>query len=79
MDLGDLFKVEGYDVLASARFAETDGEVVVLGNGSSHVLVASRMPGDTVALLEGCYRYGTDFAEPYRAALERMTEIAVER
>ena len=80
MQVGDLIKTDGYDVLASALYAEEDGEVVVLGNGSSHVLVASRTPGDTVALLERSYRYQeSDFGEAYRDALARMSEIATER
>lgn len=80
MQVGDLIKTDGYDVLASARFAETDGEIVVLGNGSTRLLVASRTPGEAVALLEGSYWYGAyDFARAYRDALEWMAESAAER
>jgi len=80
MDVGDLFKIDGYDVLATARFAESDGEVVVLGDGGTHMLVASRQPGDAVALLERSYRYGAyDFAEAYRDALAWMAEAVVDR
>lgn len=87
---GDMFATDGYDLMASAKYAETGGEVIVLSNNSTHFLVAVRHgDADDMAQLESAYRYA--LPEPrglspeqavhgaYQDALAKMIAIALNR
>lgn len=82
---GTRFKVDGYELVASAYYAETGGEALVLSNNSTHYLVATREdyflnPRDIPeAVLEDSFRYGENLAPAYKMALTRMSEIAMAR
>ena len=92
MKIGDYFPLAGYDIMATA---ENDlGDVHVLSNNSSHMLVASvdnesMTDGLTTgnARLEASFPYddraelnGSDlWQEAYRKALEKMVEITLRR
>jgi hypothetical protein len=93
MNIGDLFNITGYDIVATA--ACDHGQVLVLNNNSSHYLVAeSDCAGEDLAAdgmhtvqrhpqarLVGSWQYGGPGADDaqwcYRRALQQMTEAAL--
>jgi len=82
MEIGTIFDVGRYDVVASAQYAETSGWVVVLNNNSTHYLVATKFSEEAPdGQLEGSYQYlgDHDVRNAYRFALHHMARLAMER
>lgn len=83
MNAGDMFRVKGYDVLATANYAETGGQVIVLNNNSTHYLVAVRPNSDEEqAQFESSFSYDArewTAQQAYRQAMYVMAMIASSR
>ncbi len=83
MNPGDLFDPSGYEVVAVARYAESLGEVLVMHNNSTHILLAIRPYDGELAQLERSWSYAEPgampFKERYRYALSQMIGLAVSR
>jgi hypothetical protein len=86
--IGQEFKTDGYDLVASARYAEGGGgpygEAILLSNNSSCFMLAIRPYEGESAQLEGVFYYHQtqdeeQLAEVYRTALRAMTELACRR
>lgn len=89
MTKGDVFKIDGYDLQATINYAEDAGQVLVMHNNSSHVLVATRdmynVSGDAgatgEAVLAEWFPYSDDvpYQTAYREALRYAFPLAVMR
>lgn len=80
MESGETFKTDGYERMAEALFLDGGGIVVVLGNNSTHFLVATHEVDDReVAKLVESFPYGSNYEPAYRRALERMVAEAMMR
>lgn len=86
--IGDEFLTKGYDLVASAKYAEGGGgpfgEVILLSNNSSHFLLAVRQgDADDLAQLERTYPYAAldedGTAALYRVALRDLCALASSR
>lgn len=79
----DMLKTDGYDLLATIEIVHDDGlragEVIVLGNGSTHFIVAMRPgDGDDAQRLKS-FAYGEDWVPAYRQAVQYASRVATER
>lgn len=81
MKVGDIFSVNGYDIVATALYVENGGQVVVLNNNSTHYLVAVRRnDDDDEAELEDTFHYDEPTApRAYCDAIRLMARIASTR
>lgn len=81
---GDEIHSDGFDVVAQLDFAEGDGQVLVVHNNSTHLLVIIQPTKNAVyQYFEAAYPYykedGLDYATAYELALNLAVELAVQR
>lgn len=79
---GDEIDPDGFDTVATIAFAEEDGEVLVVHNNSSHLLIIVHSQDLSRHLFEASFPYfgaEGDYAKAYKYALQMACDIAVKQ
>jgi hypothetical protein len=83
LEVGDMFVVDGYEIVATMQAVEGPEQVIVVHNNSSHVLIGVRRLDDdelpVCAQLLASLRYADNFDDVYKTALTVAAAEAVRR